>query len=54
MIFLVCCAIVLYFGPTLLSGLRGRPNTPALFVVNLFFGWTLIGWVFCLAWALLV
>jgi hypothetical protein len=50
---LMGCA-VLYFLPTFVSGLRGRPNTPALLVVNLFLGWTLLGWVLCLAWALLV
>ena len=40
-----------YFLPTLLAfGRKMRYRLP-LFVVNIFFGWTFIGWVFCMAWA---
>lgn len=42
----------LYFLPTLFAGARGRRNTIAIFALNLFLGWTLIGWVMSLVWAL--
>lgn len=41
-----------YFLPLLIAVLRGVPNTGSVFVINLFFGWTLIGWVVSLAMAL--
>jgi hypothetical protein len=31
--------------------IRGRSNAGAIFVLNLFLGWTLIGWVIALVWA---
>lgn len=43
---------VLYFLPCLLAGVRGRRNTIAIFALNLFLGWTLLGWVMALVWAL--
>jgi len=41
----------LYFAPTINAVQRGHPNTAPIAVVNLFFGWTLIGWVIVLAWS---
>lgn len=46
--FALCAA--LYFLPTII-GLHKR-NAGAIFVLNLFLGWTLIGWVVALVWAL--
>jgi hypothetical protein len=31
---------------------RGHPNAAAIFVLNLFLGWTLVGWVAAFVWAL--
>jgi hypothetical protein len=39
----------LYFLPTIIA--RHHPNRPSIFIVNLFLGWTLVGWVISLAWA---
>jgi hypothetical protein len=45
--------IGLYFLPTILVIQKTRhTNKGGVFVTNLFFGWTLIGWVFALAWSL--
>jgi Superinfection immunity protein len=44
-------AFALLFLPTLVAKSRNHPNTPAIFLVNLFFGWTFIGWVVSLIWA---
>jgi hypothetical protein len=30
---------------------RSHPNVAPIFIVNLFFGWTFIGWVVALAWS---
>ncbi len=44
-------AATIYFFPTLHAyGIRKR-NSPAIFVLNLFLGWTLLGWVAALVWA---
>lgn len=42
----------LYLLPTVVAMLRARPNTLAIFVLNLFLGWSLVGWVVALVWAL--
>ena len=41
----------LYFLPTLTAATRGHMNTTAIFVLNLFLGWSFIGWVIALVWA---
>jgi ABC-type sugar transport system permease subunit len=38
-----------YFLPTIV-GIRRR-NRSAIFVLNLFLGWALVGWVVALVWA---
>ena len=38
-------SLALLFLPTLVAKSRHHPNTAAIFLVNLFFGWTFIGWV---------
>lgn len=43
---------VLYLLPWMLAAARGRHNTGAIFALNLFLGWSLIGWVVALVWAL--
>ena len=41
----------LLFLPTVIAKSRNHPNTLAIFLVNLFLGWTFIGWVVSLVWA---
>lgn len=45
-------ALVIYFLPTTIADYKRHKNTTSIFVVNLFFGCTLIGWVIALIWAL--
>ena len=40
-----------YLLPTTIAIIRRRTNTMAIFVLNLFLGWTLVGWVVALVWA---
>jgi hypothetical protein len=42
----------LYFLPTLLAWFRGTLAAGGIFLVNLLFGWTMIGWIGCLIWAM--
>ena len=42
-----------YFLPTIIAIMRKKKNTLAIFLVNLFFGMTFIGWVVALIWALM-
>jgi hypothetical protein len=46
--FVVCLA--LYFLPTIIGW--HKRNAGAIFVLNLLLGWTLVGWVVALVWAL--
>lgn len=41
--------LAIYFLPFIIAA--GNPRGPMIFVINLFLGWTLIGWVIALAMA---
>ncbi|SEC87522.1 T4 immunity holin family protein [Burkholderia sp. WP9] len=43
--------LALYFLPAIIALSRKHHNAGAIIIVNLFFGWTFIGWVWTLAWA---
>ena len=45
--------LLAYFFPTLIAMVRGHKNVFALFLANLFFGWSGIGWVVILIWSFL-
>ncbi|SHG53851.1 Short C-terminal domain-containing protein [Flavobacterium micromati] len=40
-----------YFLPTVIAMLRGKSNTFAILLLNLFLGWTFIGWIVALVWS---
>jgi hypothetical protein len=52
-IFLVFLAIGLgvYFLPTIVAFARNKSNKMAIFLLNFLLGWTLIGWVVSIVWA---
>jgi len=41
--------LLLYFLPTIIG--RYKANATGIFIVNLLFGWTVIGWLIALIWA---
>ncbi len=43
---------VLYFLPSILAFGRNNRDAGAILVLNFFLGWTAIGWVIALVWAL--
>lgn len=45
-------ALFIYFIPTIVAGQNKKQNGGAIFALNLLLGWTLIGWVAALVWAL--
>ena len=46
---LVIIIVGFYFLPTIDATIRKVPNLESVIVLNLFLGWTLIGWVVALA-----
>ncbi|MGP6189176.1 MAG: superinfection immunity protein [Vulcanimicrobiaceae bacterium] len=42
----------LYFAPTLVAMSRKHSSTVAILVLNLLLGWTALGWIVALVWAL--
>lgn len=50
-IFMVILLAWLYFLPAFVAWWRFHPNKAPILIINLFFGWTLLGWVICLAWS---
>ena len=48
-LFVICLAI--YLAPTMVAAKRDHNNGLAIFVFNIFLGWTFLGWVIALVWA---
>lgn len=43
--------IIIYFIPTSVAQNKEHPQTSAILILNLFLGWTFLGWVIALVWA---
>jgi hypothetical protein len=43
--------LVFYFLPTIVALVRERHDKLSIFLLNLFLGWSLIGWIIALVWA---
>lgn len=48
-LFAAMCAA--YMAPWIIALVRKKRNATPILIVNLVFGWTMLGWVVCLAWA---
>lgn len=46
------CGFILYFLPAIVAFVRSKRDAGAILVLNFFLGWTAIGWVIALVWAL--
>jgi hypothetical protein len=42
---------VMYFLPSIIALLKSKRDTLAIFLLNFFLGWTVIGWIIALVWA---
>ena len=45
--------VVLYFAPFMVAAARDHDSFIAILLVNTAVGWTIIGWILVLSWALL-
>ncbi len=50
-LFVLGAIVGIYFLPTIVAVNRNGVNTGSIVVINVFLGWTLIGWVVALAMA---
>jgi len=48
---LVLGAIVVYILPTIIASQRRHRSTAGIAIVNLLFGWTVLGWIAAFIWA---
>lgn len=44
-------SVALYFLPTIIAASRKKTNLVGIFLVNFLLGWSVIGWVVALIWA---
>ena len=49
---LIGIAVAVYFIPLLIASKREHPSGNAIAALNLFTGWTLLGWLVALVWSL--
>lgn len=49
---LILVASVFYFFPSMIAHARSHRYESAIFLLNLLLGWTFLGWIFALVWAL--
>ena len=50
-VIMLIIVVFIYMLPTLIAFGREHPRRLDLAVVNILFGWTLIGWLACFFWA---
>jgi hypothetical protein len=48
---LIGIAILIYFLPTIVASNRSHPSTGGITALNVFLGWTALGWIIALVWA---
>lgn len=50
-LFLIVLLVAFYFLPSVIAVNRKHKNRTPIILVNLFFGWFLLGWIVALIWA---
>jgi hypothetical protein len=50
-ILILAAGIVAYFLPAMVAALLGHRHFAGITILNIFLGWTLVGWVIALVWA---
>jgi hypothetical protein len=51
-VLLLLISVFLYFIPAIVAASKNKRNSGAIFGLNLLLGWTIVGWVASLVWAL--
>jgi hypothetical protein len=49
---LIVLAVIFYFLPSAIAITRHTKHSGAIFAINFFFGWTILGWIAALIWAI--
>jgi hypothetical protein len=44
-------SLAMYFLPTIIAFARNKRDIMAIFLLNFFLGWSVIGWIIALIWA---
>jgi hypothetical protein len=52
LLLILIAGLVLYFLPSIVSAAGSHSSTLEILLVNLFLGWTIVGWAACLVWSL--
>ena len=52
LLFIVIVVALIYFLPTIIAACRKHKNGAAILALNLFLGWTFLGWVIALIWSI--
>jgi len=50
-ILILILLLVIYFVPSIAALIRNHHNTVAIIILNVFAGWTFIGWLGALVWS---
>ena len=49
---IIITSIAIYFLPTIIAAVRHSRSMLGIVLVNIFAGWSLIGWIIALVWSL--
>ena len=52
-LFLLVTGLPIYFAPAIVAYYSNHKQLLPIFLVNLFLGWTILGWVGALVWAVI-
>jgi hypothetical protein len=52
LIIFILILLPVYFVPTIVAAVRGAKQKLGIILVNIFAGWTFIGWVIALVWSI--
>ncbi len=48
---IITCSLLIYFAPAIVACKRGVSGSGIIFVLNVLIGWTVLGWMAMLIWA---
>ena len=51
-ILLILPSLAVYFVPTIIAILRRVRNIVGIIILNIFAGWTFVGWIIALVWSI--
>lgn len=51
LVVVIALSILLYFLPSIVAAKRNHKNMIPVFLLNIFLGWTFLGWVVALVWS---